>query len=95
MRARHWKGPSALPGPVRSEILADRIGSKLMTVPIAMVTGIEIRTQSRTVRKMVKERASQISPIQLIWRPLQELSSANEYALTARGWAEMRRIFET
>jgi hypothetical protein len=41
-----------------------------MTVPIAMVTGIEIRTQSRTVRRMVKDRALQISPIQLIWRPL-------------------------
>jgi hypothetical protein len=66
-----------------------------MTVPIAMVTGIEIRTQSRTVRRMVKDRAFQISPIQLIWRPLRELSSANEYALTARGSAEMRLIFET
>jgi hypothetical protein len=53
-----------------------------MTVPIAMVTGIEIRTQSRTVRRMVKDSALQISPIQLIWRPL-------------RGWAEMRLIFET
>ena len=66
-----------------------------MTVPIAMATGIEIRTQSRAVRRMVKERASQISPIQLIWRPLQELSSADEYALTARGWAEICLIFET
>ena len=66
-----------------------------MTVPIAMVTGIEIRTQSRTVRRMIKDRALQISLIQLIWRPLRELSSANEYALTARGWAEMRLIFET
>jgi hypothetical protein len=28
-----------------------------MTVPIAMVTGIEIRTQSRTVRRMVKDFA--------------------------------------
>jgi hypothetical protein len=27
--------------------------------------------------------------------PLQELSSADEYALTARGWAEIRLIFET
>jgi hypothetical protein len=49
-----------------------------MTVPIAMVTGIEIRTQSRTVRRMVKDRAL-----------------GNEYALTARGWVEMRLIFET
>jgi hypothetical protein len=64
-----------------------------MTVPTAMAPGKEIRTQSRTVRRMVKDRASQISPIQLIWRPLQELSSANEYALAARGWGEMRLIF--
>jgi hypothetical protein len=37
-----------------------------MTVPTAMATGIEIKTQSRAVRRMVKERASQISPIQPI-----------------------------
>jgi hypothetical protein len=66
-----------------------------MTVPTAMAAGIEIRTQSRALRRMVKDRASQISPIHPIWRPLQELSSAHEYALTARGWAEMRLIFET
>jgi hypothetical protein len=66
-----------------------------MTMPTAMATGIEIKTQRRAVRRMVKERASQISPIQQICRPLQELSSANEYALTARGWAEIRLIFET
>jgi hypothetical protein len=37
-----------------------------MTVPTATATGIEIKTQSRAVRRMVKERASQISPIQPI-----------------------------
>jgi hypothetical protein len=94
MRARHWKRPSPYRAP--SAVNLGRSDCpKLMTVPIAMATGIEIRSQSRPVRRIVKERVSQISPIQLIWRPLQELSSANEYALTARGWAEIRLIFET
>ena len=51
------EGPAALRGAVRGE---------LMTVPTAMATGIEIKTQSRAVRRMVKERALQISPIQPI-----------------------------
>jgi hypothetical protein len=46
-----------------------------MTVPTAMATGIEIRTQSRAVRRMVKERASH----QPIWRPLWAIPLACEH----------------
>jgi hypothetical protein len=39
-----------------------------------------------------QRQGAPISPLQPIWRPVQELSWANEYPLTARGWAEMRLI---
>ena len=50
-----------------------------MTVPTPMATGIEIKTQSRSVKRMIKERASQISPIQPICRPLSAISLACEH----------------
>ena len=94
MRARHWKGPPPYRAPcaVKSWPIglpeaddgADRDGDRNRD-----------QNPEQDREKDGQGEGLSNSPIQLIWRPLQELSSANEYALTARGWAEMRLIFET